>query len=392
MAALGITDRRHSYMCNNAHGKTNKWSYRKPIYFDKNEGLSGDDWMGRIAEINQGIYCGLKMGTNYGRMKELLEHNFEYVAPTDFFRPGDFRGYDTAAVPTPTAKIVNNAINYGRTENGIAVEFTYNPNNTTGVNLKPFFESGYATMDGIPHSFDSCYLCILVADSARGSLCYVAMRNYDTGTITPIKYNGSYVKHWRVPLAKGSCPAMFNKSTGSKFIGSVFLVYSLTPADQFNPSSLTQWTEATYDSTANTPRGCIGVFEALGISLTLTNEYEEQERPENKAIITTGISGDINRLYINYTRNDASITAVTVYIDAGGYPYGSYGRYFNLNVTGNSGSWSILWNDLHISDYKNGTVVNVNVQIYQSGNTYVKYFEADHTLTWTYSEDTGLLG
>ena len=109
MAALGISDTRHSYICGNAHGKINKWSYRKPIIYNKYESLSDSEFQGQIAEISKGIYCGISMGTNYGRMKELLEHSFTYHPPTggaaDPFRAGDFRGYDTAAVPTPTGNI-----------------------------------------------------------------------------------------------------------------------------------------------------------------------------------------------------------------------------------------------------------------------------------------------
>ena len=133
-STLGVTDNRVSYLCGNAHKKINKWSYYKPIIYKKNSGLSESEYQGQYSEISKGIYCGLSMGTNYGRLKELLDFDFTYYPPkggeNEPYRLGDFRNYDTAATPTPTGSIYS-PIRYNNNEQGITVEFQYNPNNTT---------------------------------------------------------------------------------------------------------------------------------------------------------------------------------------------------------------------------------------------------------------------
>ena len=393
-AVLGVSNASVGYLCGNAHGKINKWSYRKPIIYNKYESLSDSEFQGQIAEISKGIYCGISMGTNYGRMKELLEHSFTYHPPTggaaDPFRAGDFRGYDTAAVPTPTGTIYS-PIRYNNSDQGITVEFSYNPNNTTGVNLKRFFESGYASAIGASESIDNCYLCIIVANANRSQYAYKALTNYNTKTITPIKYNGSYVTRWYTSLYKSDCPDMFNGKSNSTYYASLFLVSTLTPRDQFVPNSLATWTSQSYDSTANAPQGCIGVPLAINIPVTLINEIEEGNKPENKPIITTSISGDRLRLYINYQRNQTNVSDVYVWINANAEGYGGYGRGFNMTAAA-YGQWSVLWNDLHIADLKNGTKVTVEIQLYSNSQLNNKYSEATYTITWTWSEETGLLG
>lgn len=317
MTALGISDHRHSYICSNEHKKLNIWSYRKPTIYNENDSLSDAEFQGQYSEIARGIYCGISMGTNNGRLKELLECTFTYHPPTggnaDPFRVGDFRGYDTAAVPTPTGNIVS-PINYGSREQGIVVEFSYNPNNTTGVNLKRFFESGYSNLSGIAENIDNCYLCIIVANPNRTQYAYKALTNWDTKTITPIKHNGGYVAHWFTSLLESDCPALFNGKSNSIYHASLFLVSTLTPQDQYSPKTLSQWTAQAYDSTANTPQGCIGVPLALNIPVTMYNVIEEAGKPENKAVITTGMTANASGFTIAWTKNKDTYSSVYVNI------------------------------------------------------------------------------
>ena len=133
---LEVNNNSVSYLCSNVHGKINKYSYHKPIKYAQVNGLSEEQFIGQSADLYKGVFCGIGMGTNYGRLGDLHNHTFEYYPPTGGaespYREGDFRGYDKNATPTPTAEI-NNRISYG-SENGLTASFYYDENNTTGVN------------------------------------------------------------------------------------------------------------------------------------------------------------------------------------------------------------------------------------------------------------------
>ena len=184
---------------------------------------------------------------------------------------------------------------------------------------------------------------------------------------------------------------MFNGKSNSTYYASLFLNSTLTPKDQFTPTTLAQWTTQSYDSTANTPQGCIGVPLAMNIPVTLINEIEEGNKPQNKPIITTSISGDRLRLYINYQRNQTNVSDIYVWINANAEGYGVYGRGFNMTAAA-SGQWSVLWNDLHIADLTNGTKITVEIKLYSNSSLSNLYSESTYTLTWVWSEDYGLLG
>lgn len=366
MGALGISDTRHSYICSNAHGRINSFSWHKPMIYAKNSELSGNEWAGEVGALQQGIFCGLKMGTNGGRLGDLHDGTFEYFPPTggdnDPFRVGDFRGYDTAAVPTPTAE-VNTRITYGG-DHGLTVSFSHNPNNTTGVNLEKWFELSVQTWP--PVALGDSYLCALISTADRRQSCYIAMRNYDTGTITPVKYNGKYVQHWYIDLGVNSgVPAMLNKATGTAMVVSIFLAPSLTPAGQNQPASLSQWTEMGYMDTANTPQGCIGVFNALGVQCSIYNAPQEAEKPENKAIRLTSVTDSSYGLTLNWERKDSSLTSVLVNVIASAQGFGGYNRVWTFALSANSGSWSVSWNDIHLTGMPAGQQVSVTTQLYR---------------------------
>lgn len=392
-ATLGLSTNALSFMMGNSHGKINKWSYHKPIRYNKTTGLTEDEFIGMLSDVYNGIYCGLKMGTNNGRITDLHDGTFEYYAPRggaygEYNRLGDMRGYDQNAVPTPTASIVSQ-ISYG-SDIGFSVTFSHNPNNTTGVTLAKWFELG--VMMTTPVAFENTYLCALISTADRNSNAYIALRNWDTKTITPIKYNGSFVSHWYADCSVGKVPTFFNKATGTKMIVSLFLAPSLTPDGQYSPSSLESWTAGNGNSgfgngdTANTPQGCIGVFNALALPATIYNVPVEANKPENKALYITGMTHNSQGVTLTWTRNDSNLTTVWLALNATAYPYGGHTANNKYTISANSGSWFISWDSLHLTGMDAGTSVTLTATTFRNSQTATnKILEQSWTILTTYA-------
>ena len=98
------------WVCSNSHGKINKWSKRKPIRYAQPGELTDAQFKGTYADNNQGIYYGMKVASEAGRLGQLHTASWEYLPPrpgTDWCRLTDFVGYDHNAKPFLSAGFGN---------------------------------------------------------------------------------------------------------------------------------------------------------------------------------------------------------------------------------------------------------------------------------------------
>ena len=127
------------WVCGNSHGQINKWSKRKPIRYAQPGELTDAQFKGTYADNNQGIYYGLKVASEAGRLGQLHTASWEYLPPrpgTDWCRLTDFVGYDHNAVPTLNGMYTGGNPCYYNTERNFTVSITYNKSsNTTGVDI-----------------------------------------------------------------------------------------------------------------------------------------------------------------------------------------------------------------------------------------------------------------
>lgn len=171
----------------------NKYSICKPIHFPKLGELTDAERRGYIADINNGVIYGLKVGVPNNALYYIHEANWDYVGrPTGSidvspFRPKDFWGYDTEAKPT----LLGGGINDGDTvvynvENpqlGVNVNW-YDDSNTTGINMSEVI-FGDGAID-----WTSVYPYIIIDN-------YITMMT-NGGVIMPL-YNGGKVTSFQCP-------------------------------------------------------------------------------------------------------------------------------------------------------------------------------------------------
>lgn len=156
------------YICSNQHGRINKWSKVKPIRYDTPRALQETEFKGTYADNNQGIYYGLEASTEAGRLIQLHDATWNYLAPrpgTDWCRLTDFDGYDHQAEPTLNGRFWNDPgtpVNYN-IERSLQAEiyYDYQGSNTTGVDI------GDMLPENVAEDIGDYYPGILVGDYAR---------------------------------------------------------------------------------------------------------------------------------------------------------------------------------------------------------------------------------
>ena len=217
------------WVCGNSHGKINKWSKRKPIRYAQPGELTDAQFKGTYADNNQGIYYGLKVASEAGRLGQLHTASWEYLPPrpgTDWCRLTDFVGYDHNAVPTLNGMYTGGNPCYYNTERNFTVSITYNKSsNTTGVDI------GDMLPENVAEDIGDYYPCILIGGYAR-VLYNTQLQEESTGTdliYTPLRQNNQWYTRFYAHVA--SLPGV---KDGTTYQCTVFLIRSVYQAGIFD--------------------------------------------------------------------------------------------------------------------------------------------------------------
>lgn len=192
------------YICSNQHGRINKWSKVKPIRYDTPRALQETEFKGSWADNNQGIYYGLEASTEAGRLIQLHDATWNYLAPrpgTDWCRLTDFDGYDHQAEPTLNGRFWlddGQPVNYN-IERSLQAEiyYDYQGTNDTGVDINEFLP------DTVAEDIGDYYPGILVGNYARALYPFSLNTSVDVGdyTLSTLRgSNGAWYQSWFADL------------------------------------------------------------------------------------------------------------------------------------------------------------------------------------------------
>lgn len=197
-------------------GNINQWSKRKPIHYSQTQPLSDAQFRGMSTDHANGIYYGLKAGVQNVTAANIHAADWSYVSrpqggiPNSPYRVDDFWGYEmNEKYPTLSGSGLSN---------GQEAIYSNNTNITTTL-MRSTLSSIVDVAEAIGNSMDytKLYLCVLVGNKAR------AMLNRDTGTVTPIIYNGVEYRTFCFPDMSGIINASALPMTAQV---SIFLVGS----------------------------------------------------------------------------------------------------------------------------------------------------------------------
>lgn len=181
------------YINSNSHGRTNKWSKHKPIRYAQQGTLTDAQFKGSFADNNQGIYYGLQVATEAGRLGQLHDALWNYLPPrpgTDWCRLTDWDGYDHNALPTLNGLYDGeNPVRYNIDRSfHVNIAYDYRGVNTTGVDIGEMLPATVAEDIG------DYYPCILIGDYARSLYSTAANPSTNTGqpVVTPLRRNGAW--------------------------------------------------------------------------------------------------------------------------------------------------------------------------------------------------------
>ncbi|MBQ2450535.1 MAG: hypothetical protein II273_03045, partial [Lachnospiraceae bacterium] len=171
-------------------------SKRKPIHYSQTQPLSDSQFRGMSTDHANGIYYGLKAGVQNVTAANIHAADWSYVSrpqggiPNSPYRVDDFWGYEmNEKYPTLSGSGLSN---------GQEAIYTNNTNITTTLmrsNLTSIVD--VAEVIGNSMDYTKLYLCVLVGNKAR------AMLNKDTGTVTPVVYNGVEYRDFCFPDMSG---------------------------------------------------------------------------------------------------------------------------------------------------------------------------------------------
>lgn len=352
--------------------KTNKWSYHKPIVYPSYGLLTEAQFIGTTEDINNGYYCGVRMAPAQGAIGGLHDVDYSYKRPgaDDWKRLTDFDGYDHKATPRESA-MLSPSLQYG---GGFIVRLDYDLTNTTGISLRNAFDVfANNTNLGYGHTFEKSYLCMLVSTTDKKHNAYIALKNRSTGTVTPIADSqGSFYEAFEIDLPKSTAPSWLDVATGTEFLVSIFLAYSLMPMGQ-NDHDLTTWSYL--ENTSGSPKGCFGIPLATGKRIPVANLLR------GSGINITSVTKSSNGFTIKF-ENYSNITSVGASIRAeSSSDDHSISKTFVVSA-GSSSSPSITnaavtWSELSMSAASG----NINISIYYklAGETTQKYYETSIT-------------
>lgn len=260
------------YICSNAHGRINKWSKIKPIrYADRKDALQESEFKGPWADNNQGIYYGLEASTEAGRLIQLHDATWNYLAPRpgeDWCRLTDFDGYDHQAKATLNGRFWNTGpVNYN-IERSLQAEiyYDYQGTNTTGVDINEMLPVNVAEDIG------DYYPGILVGNYARALYPFLLNESVDVGdySYSPLRgTSGQWYQSWFADLDGHPSLSTSGAMDGVDLKCTVFLIRKLWQEGIFDMRQ--QWIDVA--STIN----AYNAFSVPGaIAQMLTFEYYYQ--------------------------------------------------------------------------------------------------------------------
>lgn len=352
--------------------KINKWSYRKPIVYPTPGLLTEAQFIGTTEDINNGYYCGVRMAPAQGAIGGLHNVDYSYKRPgaTDWKRLSDFEGYDQAAKPRESATL-SPTLQYG---GGFMVRLDYDLTNTTGISLRNAFDVFANNTDlGYGHTFEKSYLCMLVSTTDKKHNAYIALKNRSTGTVTPIADSqGSFYEAFEIDLPKGTAPSWLDVATGTEFLVSIFLAYSLMPKGQ-NDHDLTTWSYL--ENTSGSPKGCFGIPLATGKRIPVANLLR------GGGIEIKSVTKNSTGFTIKF-ENQSNIKQVDVSIRAESSSYdGKVDKSFTVAAGTSTNpavtNGSVTWSELGMSS-ASGTI-NVSIYYKLAGETTSKHYETNIT-------------
>ena len=187
---------------NKNNPRFNQWSKHKPIHYSQTKPLwdqtINDDskFRGMSTDHANGIYYGLKAGVQNVTAANIHAADWSYVSrpqggiPNSPYRVDDFWGYEKdEKYPTLSGSGLSN---------GQEAIYTNNTNITTTLmrsNLTSIVDVAEVIGNGMDYT--KLYLCVLVGNKAR------AMLNKETGTVTPVVYNGVEYRDFCFPDMSG---------------------------------------------------------------------------------------------------------------------------------------------------------------------------------------------
>lgn len=234
----------------------NKWSKKKPIRYPKDGTLTDAEFKGTFADNNNGIYYGLKASTK-GDFSDIHDATYDYVGlpvggQNEPFRLGDFRGYDTKALPTLVCLGFPDEWYYNM-EISTVIEYDYNHSNITGVDIDDFLP------DNVAEDIGNYYPCILVGTWAK--VMYNKMLSDTTqnkNVYTSLRHDGAWYSNFYADLQSNP-----DQTAGTKKV-SVFLVRKVI---QPGLMDFTKWTNV---SSIIQPFEGISVPEGTGKDIIFT--------------------------------------------------------------------------------------------------------------------------
>lgn len=267
-ATLGESSTSASVLCQSE--KINWQAKNKPIIYPKDFGLTDAERIGHPDQTNNGIYYGIRMGTVYGRLSDIHNATFEYLKPQGGaqqpWRTGDFRGYNHAAKITPTASELTKVINY-RAEQAFTCRIIHTTNNNGGINLDDILtfmrQSSTDTF-----SLANAYPCMIISRAGGTTHAVRALKCWDTKSVTPLYYNGSWHERYYIDMLEGSlgdAAQILPTSNGTWSVKvSVFLAGVLSGTG-FN---LQNWCLTNDGNPSWTLPQAIGLYDACGKAAT----------------------------------------------------------------------------------------------------------------------------
>lgn len=352
--------------------KINKWSYRKPIVYPVLGSLTESQFIGRNEDIDNGYYCGVRMAPAQGKIGGLHDVDYSYKRPgaSDWKRLTDFDGYDHKAAPRESA-MLSPSLQYG---GGFIVRLDYDLTNTTGISLRNAFDVFANNSDlGYGHTFEKSYLCMLVSTTDKKHNAYIALKNRSTGTVTPIADSqGAFYEAFEIDLPKSTAPSWLDVDTGTDFLVSMFVCYSLMPKGQ-NDHDLTTWSYL--ENTSGSPKGCFGIPLATGKKIPVANLLR------GSGINITSVTKSSNGFTIKF-ENYSNIKSVGASIRAeSSSDDHSISKTFTVNAGSSSSpaitNAAVTWSELNMSNASG----NINISIYYklAGETTQKHYETSIT-------------
>lgn len=233
-----------TYICSNNHGKTNKWSNKKPIRYNTVQSLTDLQFKGTAVDNANGIFYGVKGASEAGYISDMHEADYTYYPPTGGdgspYRITDFIGYDHYAKPALYCLSVPEKVYYNvKGSLSVAIDYDYNGTNTTGLNINDFLPSNEAKDIG------DYYPCVLVDGWAR-ALYNVTVTSGSTPVYTPLKYNNTWFANFATTCDVSALEVAATRTVTFFMIRSIYGASSIYDLREWTNVALTASNERGY--------------------------------------------------------------------------------------------------------------------------------------------------